>query len=697
MDAGNLWMLREFIGTNKVLFQIPVYQRNYDWSEMNCNRLLDDIKNIIDTGEKHFLGSIVFMSTKEHGFSLQTYTVIDGQQRLTTMMILLKALSDVAAENGEVDCVDEIQHDYLHNKHCAEEYKVKLKPIKSDNDQFIALLNDKEDELDPEGHIALNYGICRKRIEKWVQSGISAGTILEALERLEMVYISLKKGEDDPQVIFESINSTGLELSSADLIRNFLLMNAPDQERLYEEYWLYIEKTLKKNTDYANLNMFFMQYLAYKTNAPINADRIYTQFVQLFKSNGYTQETCLKELKYYADIFRAFVYDDSKYPDHIRKTLKSLRQLKQTTCYPFLLHVFDDYEQGVIDAGTLDKVLKFTLSYLLRRAVCGIPSNTLRGMFIYLYSRVFKVASNKRKYYESINKFFHTVATRDAVPSDDEFWRSLNQANMYSNSALCKFLLADIENGDRKETLIVDTLTIEHIMPQTLSVEWRYISEKDHEDYLHVLGNLSVTGYNSELSNKSFAEKRKVIKDNSKAVILNKDVWDKETWTIEDIKKRGERLAAIVMKRYPIEKIVDNSIEFEYLTKITLDDYDAVTGKKLVNFCFEGETFHQNRYVFMLLDVIKLLDQKMPGKLEKLASHDYSFSTAKNKHPLLSTMSDGMYWPWDLKDGIYLESNLSARKIMHLIDNLLKEYGVDQSAFSISVVSEGYDGEDADE
>ncbi len=697
MDAGKLWMLREFIGTNKVLFQIPVYQRNYDWSEANCNCLLDDVKTIIDTGDKHFLGSIVFMSTKEHSFSLQTYTVIDGQQRLTTMMILLKALSDVAAANGEDDCVAEIREDYLHNKHCAEEYKVKLKPIKSDNDQFVALLNDKEDELDPEGHIALNYDICRKRIEKWVQSGISAGSVLRALELLEIVYISLKKGEDDPQVIFESINSTGLELSSADLIRNFLLMNAPNQETLYEDYWLYIEKALKKSNDYTNINMFFMQYIVYKTNAPVNTDRLYAQFVQLFKSNGYTQESCLKELKYYTDIFRAFVYDDSKYPASIRRTLRSLRQLKQTTCYPFLLHIFDDYEQDVIDANTLDKVLKFILSYLLRRMVCGIPSNSLRGMFIYLYSRVFKVTSNKKKYYEAINKFFYTLATKDAVPFDAEFDRALNQANVYGNSALCKFLLTDIENGDGKETLVIDTLTIEHIMPQMLSAEWHYISEKDHETYLHVLGNLSVTGYNSELSNKSFAEKRKIIKENSKAVILNKDVWDKETWTIADIQNRSKRLAAIVMSRYPIEKVVDDRIEFEYLTKITLDDCDKVTNKKLVAFRFDGETFRQNKYALMLLDVINLLDKKMPGKLETLAAHTYSCNTTKNKHPHLATTPDGMRLPWNVKEGIYLEANLSASGIMHFIDNLLKEYGVDQSTFSISVVSEGSDEESEDE
>ena len=228
MDAGKLWMLQDFIGTNKVLFRIPVYQRNYDWSDVNCNKLLDDIKQIIDTGEKHFLGTFVYMPIGG-GFSLKEYIIIDGQQRLTTMMILLKALSDLAQKNGD-GCYEEIEEIYLHNRHCEEQFKIKLKPVKSDNEQFLALLKNNTDALDEEGHIFINYEICRKRLEKWIASGITPSEIHTALEKLEIVEISLTKGEDDPQVIFESINSTGLELSCADLIRNFLLMNADKQE-----------------------------------------------------------------------------------------------------------------------------------------------------------------------------------------------------------------------------------------------------------------------------------------------------------------------------------------------------------------------------------------------------------------------------------------------------------------------------------
>lgn len=685
MDAGKLWLLREFIGTNRVLFKIPVYQRNYDWSESNCNRLLNDIKNIIDTKEKHFLGTIVFM--KDGGFSLTECIIIDGQQRLTTMMLLLKALYDIT-KNIDSECSEEITEVYLHNRHCAEDFKVKLKPIKTDNEQFLALLKDNFADMDTDGHIYLNYDICKKRIEKWINSGISPKEILEALEKLEIVEIVLTKGEDDPQIIFESINSTGLELSNADLIRNFLLMNAENQEDLYENYWLYIEKALKRGDDYTNLNLFFMQYIVYKTNTPVNSDKLYERFVKFYKDNKYTQESCLQELKYYADIFKAFVYDEQTYSSEISKTLKNIRLLKQTTCYPFLLHVFNDYEQKVIDEITLEKVIKFILAYLLRRMVCGVPSNSLRGLFIYLYNRVFKVTANKQKYYESINKFLFTLNSKDSVPTNNEFEIALNTSNIYSNNTLCKFLLMDIENGSGKEILNADNLTIEHIMPQTLGVGWKHIKEREHDEFLHVLGNLTVTGYNSELSNKSFLEKKKIIKENSKAIVLNEDILDKESWDIENIKTRGNRLTSKILTHYDIEPISDDTIEFEYVSVITLDDYSEVKGKKLVTFKFDGEIYRQNRYALMLQDVLKLLDEKKPGLLEDLASKDFSFSNGHPKHAHISHNSAEMRWSVEIKDGIFIESNLSAISIMRFIESVMDECGFDKSLFSISVIAE---------
>lgn len=687
MDAHKLWMLRDFIGTNKVLFRIPVYQRNYDWSEANCNRLLDDVYSIMETGDKHFLGTIVFMAAKSGGFSLQEYIIIDGQQRLTTLMLMLKALS-VVAENVGDNCYHEIEEQYLHNKYCNEEFKVKLKPIKSDNNQFQLLLSGKIDDMEEDTHIYQNFVLCRERFERWCERGICPSQVLDALTKLEIVEIVLTKGEDDPQVIFESINSTGLELSNSDLIRNYLLMNADDQERLYEEYWLFIEKMLRNKMDYSNLDTFFMQYIVYKTSKPVNSRQLYHSFVKLFKDSEYTQEGILKELKYYAEIFAAFVYGSKAYSEKINHLLNNLRVLNQTTCYPFLLHVFDDYHKKVIDESTVEKILHFILSYLLRRMVCGVPSNTLRGLFTYLYNRIFKVSANKQKYYESLNKFLFTVSSKDSVPSALEFEKALQTANVYGNNALCRFLLLDIENGDGKEILQAENLTIEHIMPQTLSADWSYIKPEEHEAYLHTLGNLSVTGYNSELSNKSFKEKKDIIRENSKAVVLNCDVLDKETWEIRDIKARAKRLAGIVLSRYSMERIVDDSIEFEYIDTLTLENYDEVTGKKLVSFRLFNETYRQSKYALMLLDVIKLLDKRQPGTLAELAKNNYSFNSTKRKHVHLNVTGEGMRWPWKVTDGIYLEANLSAWSCIRFIENLMAEFGFNKDQFSFNVVAE---------
>lgn len=687
MDAHKLWMLRDFIGTNKVLFRIPVYQRNYDWAESNCNRLLDDVHDIMETGDKHFLGTIVFMAARSGGFALQEYIIIDGQQRLTTLMLLLKALSVVAEKVGD-DCYHEIEEQYLHNKYCDEEFKVKLKPIKSDNNQFLLLLNGKMDEMDEETHIYQNFMLCKERFERWYEHGIRPSQVLDALTKLEIVEIVLTKGEDDPQVIFESINSTGLDLSNADLIRNFLLMNADDQERLYEDYWLFIERTLRNKMDYSNLDAFFVQYILYKTSKPVNSRQLYHSFVKLFKDSKYTQEAILAELKYYAEIFGAFVYGSEAYSEKINRSLKGLRVLNQTTCYPFLFHVFDDYHKKVIDEATVERILHFLLSYLLRRMVCGVPSNTLRNLFTYLYNRIFKVPSNKQKYYEALNKFLFTVSSKDVVPSAQEFDKALQTSNIYSNNALCRFLLLDIENGDGKEILQAENLTIEHIMPQTLSADWSYITTEEHEEYQHTLGNLSVTGYNSELSNKSFKEKQEIIRENSKAVVLNEDVLDKETWDIESIKARGKRLAGIVESRYNIERVVDDSIEFEYIETLTLDNYDDVTGKKLVSFRLFDETYRQNKYALMLLDVVKLLEKRRPGKLAELAESNYSFNSTKRKHVHINTNGEGMRWPWKVADGIYLEANLSAWSCIRFIENLMAEFGFDKNQFSFNIVAE---------
>lgn len=227
----------------------------------------------------------------------------------------------------------------------------------------------------------------------------------------------------------------------------------------------------------------------------------------------------------------------------------------------------------------------------------------------------------------------------------------------------------------------------------------RIFSAEWFAEYLHTLGNLSVTGYNSELSNKSFTEKQDIIRENSKAVILNSDVLDKESWNIADIQARSKRLAGIVLTRYKIDRVMDDSIEFEYIETLTLDHYDEVTGKKLVSFKLFGETYRQNKYALMLLDVIKLLDKKTPGKLRMLAENNYSFNSTKRKHVHLNVDGSDMRVPWKVADGIYVEANLSAWSCIRFIENLLSEFSFEKDQFSFNIVAEeaSETGEDEEE
>lgn len=419
--------------------------------------------------------------------------------------------------------------------------------------------------------------------------------------------------------------------------------------------------------------------------------------MHLYKEGNFSPDTILQELKYYASIFQAFIYDNSRYSDPIQKELQNLRLLKQTTCYPFLLHVFNDFEQHVITEQTLLETLRLIVAYLVRRLVCGVPSNSLRNLFTSLYHRVFKIQENKAKYYASINKFLFSRTNKDRIPTDSEFIQQLQITNIYSNLPLCRLLLMSIENGQGKEILSADNLTVEHIMPQRLNADWKHISNEEHEANLHVLGNLSVTGYNGELSNKSFEEKKDIIREYSKAVILNKDVLNQSVWNVEAIHTRGKRLAEILINYFAIQQVQDSGIEFEYLSSITLAQIEEITGKKLVSFDFQGRRYTQDTYISMLFDMLKLLDEQKPGTLEQLAQENFQFKGIRTGHPHITTNPHELTKSYEVKPGIFVEINLSSRDILRFIKALLESYQIEQDAFSINILAEEEDADEEEE
>lgn len=692
MKADTFNAIDRLFAPMQMILKIPVYQRNYDWTEANVKRLLEDINIVVQDKKPHFIGAIVYMESQNSDLGMPEYLIIDGQQRLTTITLLLQALRDLCGENDQ-RTADMIES-FLTNKYSPDEYKIKLKPIKSDNIQYEALLNHKFDKIDQEGHVYKNYEVAKKTFASWINTGVIPQEILNALKQLQVVGIGLKKGEDDPQVIFESINSTGVALTNSDLIRNFLLMSDHDQDRLFEDYWLPIENALRRDNDNYQLDLFFRQYVIMKSHTTVAERKVYSTFVTLFKENEYTHESALQELKKYVEIYSSFLYpEESSYSDEVKGYLADLKQLNQTTCYPFLMHLFADFENQVIDEQTLNKVLRLITIYLIRRSICNIPTNSLNGLFAYLYSRVFRISANKDKYYEALNKYLFAQNNKNAVPDDEQLRFALVHNNFYQNLPLSRLLMLDIENGDTKEKLSTGNLTIEHIMPQTLSKSWRqYISDKDHEEYVHTLGNLSITGYNSEMSNKSFEEKKKILKQNSRVQILNEDVVDKDKWTIQDITNRSKRLADILIKKYHIDQVVDPKIEFENVDKIYLSDPGAATNRKPVSFTLEGSNYSVKTFKDITIKLINILDQDDPSRLVKLVGLNWkgNFDSPNANNKLIicrkEDIDNKIKWHYaEVRDGVYVMVGGPAATIMHVLKELIDFYDINENDFSISV------------
>lgn len=660
-------VIRDLIGKSRRVFKIPVYQRNYDWKNSQCKKLFQDILKAYDKDKDHFIGTMVYLKITDSS-QLEEVLIIDGQQRITSIYILLKSLYDYAKKEKNFKLEDIIK-DYLFNKKYEESHKLKLKPIKSDNEQLNYLMKNEFDELSKESNIYQNYILFESLIEEAISKNYTIEDILEGIEKLEVVEIVLDSSQgDEAQVIFESINSTGLELSVADLIRNYLLMDDKKQEFLFEEYWLKIEKMV----GYDNLEEFFLHFLNSKLSDITLYKNIYPKFKTYYEKNFVTHEEILILLKKYAYYYSAFIGRNNKYSIEIMECLNNFNIINQTTIYPFLLLLFDDFEAQKINEVEMLKILKFLLSYTVRRIICEIPSNSLRGFYKSLYSRTIK--SNQKDYYYKIVSFFENIKTRDKIIGDKEFKNALIYKPLYKKP-ICKFILSSIENST-KEKIDILNLTIEHILPQKEnSIVWKEEIGSNYKNvyelYLHTLGNLTITGLNSELGAKPFLEKKKIISENSKANILNQLILKSNVWNEEKILKRAEFLANKILKIFEYEKVklkLNNDEEEIY----NLDSNINVTNTKPECFIFRGEKINVKSYSQMLekfLELIYDLDSKI---LIKLAKNNFSLPQAKNTY--ITYNKEKLRQPREIvKTGIFFETNLNSTLIIYFIRQVIQD------------------------
>lgn len=678
--------INDFIDRNLQQYSIPVYQRNYEWSAEQCEKLFEDILQAHEQDRYHFTGSVVF-SLLDSKNKMNYYVIIDGQQRLTTIYILIKALIDVAETEREKSILKSLlfNEDKFERYNIDEASKLKLKPIKSDNQQLLLLMSDKVEQMDKTSGIYKNYDLFCKLIKSALEHNpnLSIERIYDGIEHLTCAMIKLgddEKGKE--QEIFERINSTGVPLNLADKIRNFVLMTDIDQDRLYEEYWLTIEQMLGSE----HLPGFFLDYLNFKIDGFTKEKEAYDDFKSLFRIGNYTNKAMLQELHHYAKQYNVFLNGDNSLGKDINTALDGLRKLKQSTVYLFLFSIFDDFENEVIDNVELSRILNLLLNYSIRRLVCEISSSSLRGLYKTLYSRVFNREENKQHYYDSIVSFLTQLTSKDAIPTDEEFSLALRERNLYRKNALCKYLLVAIENQG-KERIDTSSLSIEHIMPQNknLSTAWQKMLGDNwnlvHDRWLHTLGNLTLTGYNTELGDKPFEIKKDMLtnaENPTHMTILYHDVLDKIVWGERAIQDRASRLASIIVRLFPIQPPTEKVDFSDPRYKI----YDASEPKnatfKYVNY-YEllGERVNIDSFAAMVRSVALKLYDRDSSIIKSMAKRNETFSGWIT--PAFSYDKDAAKKSFELKknSGIYISAGFSAADCVYFIRELLKKYDLD--------------------
>ncbi len=684
MKANRMWLFSDVLEKNKRVFKVPVYQRNYDWSNIQCEKLFQDIMKANERNCQHFIGTIVYIDDINGGSGLNEVLIIDGQQRITTMYILLKALYD-ASQGVSVRIESEIE-EVMFNRHCDEVYKVKLKPVKSDNEQLMLLIKDKVDKMDRNSNVYKNYITFQNLIKETLYVDLELNDILNGIKKLEVVEIILDKLQgDEPQKIFESINSTGLELSLADLIRNYLLMDDDQQDELYEDYWMEIEK----NVGYRNLGDFVINFLNSQISKLVNSKNAYRLFKEHCEENNLTHEDTLKKLRRTSKYYGAFIGENKCYSDEITKYLNAFYTIKQTTILPLLFRIFDDYEDGNINDTTLCQVLDYLLTYLVRITACEINKNLSKFMKS-MYDRV--IDGNYDSYYEKFVSFLNDLRANDRMPTDTEFEYALIYKPLYKKP-ICKFVLSVIENST-KEHLDVSNLTIEHILPQkeNAAVWKKEVGENYssvYEIYLHTLGNLTITGHNSELGTKSFSEKKKIIKDNSKANILNKDVLSADKWNETSIKNRAKILANMLIDEFEYVNIhseINEANELSFGVNSGMDFSDT----KPDGFAFVGEYTKVTSWADLLTKFISVVYDLDTDLMTDLATNNYSIPNATRVYITNDKRKLRKAKQID-NSGIYYEANLSANNIISFIKDLLSKMNLDTEDFSFSLSEVPFD------
>ena len=678
MEARQI-SIDEFLSSSKTRFIIPVYQRNYDWQEENCKKLFTDIENIIKHNEEieHFLGTVVYVLTKiERDY--EEYVLIDGQQRITSISLLLKALHEKIISE---DTKESIWEQYLINKKSPDNIRIRLKPIESDSVSYKQLIDNNDDSSN--SNVCRNYKIFKELLEN---SHYSAEQIYSALYKIELVTIKLEKDKksENPQLIFESLNSTGLSLTQADLIRNYLLMNSEYEKQtvLYKNFWLKIEIELtnKKISD------FIRDFLTMKTGKIANKNKVYDDFKEYMRiQKELNEEAVLEELVTYSKYYNWFLNANSN-NEKINEKLKHFKYLKNTTVYPLLLSIFEDtYYYKKLDEDKLLKIIDLLISYIFRRTICGYKTSSINKVFASIPKKILE-NQNEKDIYFKIEKNLMERRLETIFPRDEEFKLNFIKYNFEKNKELLRYTLKELEQKV-SNNVINDTsnLNIEYIMPENLNSEWKLeLGEKKfentHLEYLGTIGNSSLIENDLLRYNKNFKTKKEFYQKSN--IEITRNINNYQVWTDNEIKNRAEQLYEkskeiwSIPAGYKIQKL--NNIEYgkEYLLNSSIN----VTGEKPDKLIIDGIPYPVKSWKG-LLEKLCIELYNLDSDIFKELIYNPNFQT--KERVILSNSISKLRQPIEISNDLYIESNLNANAILSYADIIAANFELSDEIYFV--------------
>ena len=616
-------------------YVIPLFQRHYTWEKTQWETLWNDLMELYEAEQprNHFIGSLVTMPTTSVPEGVTKYLLIDGQQRLTTIFILLALLRDKAKEAQENKFAEEIHQTFIvnHFKEGLDYYK--LQPTQKDQHVFHDIVQGNR-PISDQCQIHHAYEYFEKQLRRSsVDIRIFTKIITSGLSVVSIVL----ENDDNPYLVFESLNAKGQKLTQADLIRNYFLMriHVNQQQQIYGEYWNPMQKDLGDN-----LTEFIRHYLMKDGGEFVKTNDIY--FVVKERLAKLDVIGYLQNLSRFATYYHKLLSPEHEPNSGIQRLLSRLNRIEATTAYPFLLNCYDDYANGKMTAEDIIAILQVIENFMIRRFVCNIPTNQLNKIFPPLYTQVKATAV---PFIDAVK----TVLQNKQYPKDAEFVKNLQESKLYGagNRAIrTKLILETLEESfGHKEQIAFEHLSIEHVMPQTLTEAWQQHLGEDgeitHELYLHTLGNLTLTAYNSELSNDDFPRKQHYLAESH--IELNKYFQTVSSWQKEEIEKRSVNLAEKILALWPY-----------FGDRNKIQTQDGITGTTPDILKILGQTILVKSWRDVFEQTMNTIAELEPEKFNQLM-REFPRFIGKDQHKFHDIRR--------LKNGAFIEVKLSAKVI----------------------------------